>query len=309
MRGSAKMMFSGFIVLSLLILAPFRAESAMSSTNYEIQWDTVGSGGDDTSSSSSYELRDSVGGLPGSGSSSTYEENSGYRAGIYDQTVDYEIFPQDVNSQVAATALSGLTVSVTTSAGFTVGDMIAVVQDEGSSQVSAIGVVTSVPSGTSVVVDELHDNGTAPTIDGSNDYVYELTGSTMTLPSVSPTTLSTGIIGWNVNAEVGQGYSVYALAENVLTRGSNPIPDVTDGSVTIGSSEYGARSSDSTLASSTFDTQDTGFGSGSAPVQVASRSGTSFASRDFVHLKVAVGSSQEAGAYAQILTFIFVGDY
>ncbi len=303
------MMLSGFVVVSLLVLAPFQAESAMSSTNYEIQWDNVGSGGDDTSSSPSYELRDSIGGIPGSASSASYDENSGYRAGVYDQTVDYEIFAEDVNSQVAATSSSGITVSVTTSAGFTVGDMIAVVQDEGVSQVSAVGVITTIPDGITIVVDELHDNGTAPVIDGSNDYVYRLSGSTIALPTLSPSTISTGLVAWDVNADVDQGYSVYVLPNHELTRGSTPIPDVSDGSVTIGTSEYGARSSDLTLASSTFDTQDTGFGSGLAPVQVASRPAAAFSSRDFVSLKTTVSSTQEAGSYAQDLTFIFVGEY
>jgi hypothetical protein len=77
--------------------------------------------------------------------------------------------------------------------------------------------------------------------------------------------------------------------------------------VTAGSSEYGGRSSDATLASSTFDTQDTAFTTD--PALVASVDAHPFLSIGFVTLKASVSGSQAGGSYSQTLTAIFVGEY
>lgn len=302
------MSFKHFITASLLllILAPFRVESAMSSTNYQIQWDSVGSGGSDTSSSASYKLHDTIGTNQGISSSTTYRVDAGYRGGIYDPTVSFAVFSQVTSSQVAATALVSTTVTVTSTAGFSVGDYIAVVQDQGAGQVSAIGKVTVV-GGSTLTVDELKDGGTAPTINGSNDYVYKLSGSSLPLGTFSASVVTTGIVGWDSSADVSYGYSVYLYEDQNLTTGSATIPDVSDGAVTAGFSEYGARSSDTTLTGSTFDTADTAI-TGSLQ-QVASRTDNSLKARDFVTLKVGISSAQASGNYSHTLTFVFVGNY
>lgn len=278
----------------------------MSSTNYEIRFDYLGSGGEDTSSSTSYQLRDSLGGIPSLGGSSTsYDVQSGFRPGVYDPAVDYDLFIQNSASQVAATALSGTTVTVTSTAGFA-GEMIVVIQDEGPSQVSAIGRVSSVGAGT-LTVDSWKDGGVTPVIDGSNDLVYALNGSSIDLGLISDADYASSIIAWEVNTDTEEGYSVYVYDDGDLRDGSEVINDVSDGSVTVGSSEYGGRSSDTSLAQSTFDTEDTGFTTSFQ--QIGSRSGNEFFSRDFLTLKLGVSASQEGGSYSQGLNVVYVGDY
>ena len=279
--------------------------AAMSSTNYEIRFDQLSSGGEDTSSSSNYQLRDSVGGIATQGSSSTsYSASSGYGAGIFDPSVDFNVYIQDRSSQVAAIALSSSTVTVTSAAGIAVGDMIAVVQDEGVSQVVAIGEVTGV-SGANITVDFL--SGGSPTIDASNDSVYVLDGTTMSLGTLNASTISTALVAWEANVDTDDGYSVYIYEDGDLSNGSDTISDVTDGTVSEGVSEYGGRSSDTTLASSTFDTADTAFTTSTA--QVGSRSGVEFKSRDFLTLKASINATQAAGSYSHSLTLLYVGDY
>ncbi len=290
-----------------LILAPFKAESAMSSTNYQINFDNVGMGGEDTATSTSYTVRDSFGTVQGISTSSSYSEQVGFRAGIYDPTVAYSVFTQNTSSQVAATSLSSLDIDVTSTAGFSVGDFIVVIQDEGASQVSAIGKVTVVGVST-LTVDELQDGGTAPVIDGTNDYVYKLAGNSLPLSGISDSVVSTGIVGWEVNADVSNGYSVYVFEDHDLqTGGAEVLTDVADGTVTAGVSEYGALSSDTTLSTSTFDTADTAFTT--SPQQIATRAGNSFEARDFLTLKASMSALQENGNYSHNLTLIFVGSY
>ncbi|MBP9828156.1 hypothetical protein KBC55_03285 [Patescibacteria group bacterium] len=278
----------------------------MSSTSYQILSDTVGASGDDTSSSASYQLRDSFGNdASGLGDSASYQGMLGYRSQIYDPVVAFAVYAQDTASQVAAVSATSSSVDVTDASSYAAGDLIAVVQNEGASQITAIGRITSVSVNT-LNIDEF--TGGAITIDGNNDFVYALSGTTVPLASLTPSTLTTGIVAWEVNVDVTGGYSVYIFEDDDLKNGDgDAITDVSDGAVTLGETEYGARSSDTSLASSTFDTQDTAITS--SLQEVGSRASSSFESRDFVTLKAAVSDTALDGSYDHNLTFIFVGNY
>lgn len=294
------------IVLALLSFDIPRVFAAMTSTNYQIIWDSVGVGGVDTASSSNYELRSSLGTIQGMAAGSTYQVTEGYRAGVYDQTVDFDVFGQNRSSQVAATALSGVTVTVTSLSDFSIGDYVILIQDEGASQVASIARIveaTSIPP--EIIVDAW--SGGSPVIDGSNDYLYKLFGSSMDLGTLTSSTIATSVIGWNVTADVSQGYNVYVFEDHDFqTADGDIITDVNDGTVSAGSTEYGGRSSDSSLALSSFDTQDTAFTT--TMQQVASRNDNSFGTRDYLTVKGSIASAT-AGSYSHTLTLIFVGDY
>lgn len=282
--------------------------AAMTSANYQIQWDSVGVGGLDTSSSSSYVLRDIVGGLAvGSATSSAYQLTSGYRSGVTDQVAAFQVYAQNKSTQVAATALSSNIATVTSVTGYAVGDWIVVIQDEGDGQIAAVGEITSISS-PSITVDFLATNGTTPAIDGSNDYVYELDSSSVALGALTTSAVATGVVAWEVTADVAQGYSVYAYEDgDFRVTDSVYISDVGDGDVSAGSAEYGVRSSDVSLASSTADTADIGLTT--SLTQVASRSDNSFSSRDFLTINVGIGSATASGSYGHTVTLVYVGDY
>lgn len=285
------------------------AFAAMSSTNFQILWDNVGAGGAETTSSTNYELRDTIGRMTGGRQTSTnYAVASGYRAGVYDPVVGISYQIEDRNTQVATTLLASKTVTVTTTTDYAVNSYIALVQNEGASQVAAIGKVLSLTA-TTLTVDAWTTNGTMPTIDGTSDYVYELTSSSsLSLGTLATTAVSTGIIAWEATADVSQGYGVYVFdAGDLQKAGAITFPDVSDGSVSVGSTEYGGISSDASLASSTFDTADTAFTT--SPQLVASRTTFSHTARDFLTVRAAISSSQSDGTYAGSLTFILVGDY
>ncbi len=299
------------LVIALTILVAifgcrFSVSGQMTSTNFQIQWDSISAGGDDASSSTSYILRDSVDQSADSGgSSTTYKLDQGYRAGVYDRVADFSIYIEDRSSQVSATSLSSTTVTVSSVTGFSVGDMVALVQDEGASQVSTMGKIASI-SDPDITVDEWH-SGATPSIDGSSDYLYALNASATTMAEPTTSTVSTSIIGWEVTADVGDGYSVYVYEDQNLTNGTDTISDVSDGAVAAGSKEYGAKSSDTTLASSDFDTQDSPITS--SLQQIGSRSSNSFNTRDFITLKLSTDDSISSGAYSHTVTLLYVGDY
>lgn len=283
-----------------------RADAQMTSTNYEIRWDTVGNGGDDTSSSASYILRDTVGNTAvGQGTSSSYDLRAGYRQGVFDQVIDFSFFAQDSSVLNEATSVVGTTISCDTD-DFVVGDMVALIQDLGDGQVSAIGKITSIGVG-SVAVDDLQDGGTAPVIDGTNDFVALLEGIATDLGTLTDTNVSTAIIGMNVWAEVDGGYVIQVAADGDLSDGVDTIDAVADGDVTAGEEEYGGRSSDTTLPGSTFDSVDTAFTTSFQDIADASTAG--YDDRSFLTLKAAIDTNTDGGNYDQALTIIISGNY
>lgn len=307
----------GVFPLILAIIFSLRATNVfadMSSTNYQIKWDEVSSGGG-ISSSATYGLRDSVGtDAAVQSSSSSYVVAQGFRAGVFDPVVGFTPYVQNRSTQVGASTFNHTSlpetnsVTVTSTSGFSVGDYILVAQDEGASQVSLMARVTSVSS----IPPELglgNDySGTIPTVDGSNDYVYKMdSGTSMGLGTISSSIVATDTVGWVATSDVANGYSVYMFSGGELTSGSANISGVSDGAVTAGSTEYGGRASDASLASSTFDTQDTAFTT--SPAMVASESAHPFVKSGFVTLKASVSSAQDSGTYTQSLTAIFVGEY
>ncbi len=292
------------IVGVFLIVGVVSAE--MSSSNFEVRFDNVGSSGLDTSSSASFQLRDSTeANGPGDSVGTTFQLSSGYRAGIFDSVINFVVAAQSNATEQAATASAGTTIT-TSIAGLAVGDFVALVQDKGASQVSAVGKIISIGVGT-ITVDELKDGGVAPTINGTNDFLYVLIGSSVDFGTLDSLILSTALIGMDVNAEVDNGYTIQVFDDGNLRNGVNDINDVGDGAVTTGSEEYGGRSSDTTLSGSTFDTSDTGFTTGFQ--EVTSRSFTSFESRDFVTLKASVSGATTGAAYAHTLSFIMSANY
>jgi len=283
------------------------ALAEMSSTNYQIQWDELSSGGGNASSSS-YELRGSTAGSSSGerSTSASYGVDQGFRAGIYDPVVDFTPYVQDRSTQVAATDFTGNVVTVTTASGFSVGDWILLVENEGPTQVTAMGQIASISSPAITMYSSY--SGIAPTMDGANDYVYLMSQTaTNALGTLSSSVVTTQTIGWVACADVTRGFGVYAFTDGELRSGSDILAGVADGSVTAGSSEYGARSSDLSLSTSTFDTQDTALST--TPALVGSTSVSSFSNSGFLTLKAAISSAQNSGSYVQSLTAVFVGDY
>lgn len=282
--------------------------TAMSSTNYEIRWDTVSTGGSDTSSSANYNLRDSVSAsADGTSSSTTYQLRAGYRGGIIDEIVSFDLFIENYGSGgITATGLSGTTVTVISTTGISVNDYVAVVQNLGSSEVVAIGKVSSVGVG-SIVLDRLQTAGTTPVIDGDNDSVFVMNSSSVSFGELVASEFKSRIVGFETTIDNNNGYSIQVLDDGNLRSDVNDINDVSDGSVTAQNEEYGARSSDTSVIGTTFDTQDTAI---TTSVQAIVTQGSfSYTDRSFLTLKIARSGDTQPGNYSQTLTFVVSGNF
>jgi len=283
------------------------AQAAMSSTNFEIRSDTLSTGGSDTSSSASYILRDSVSQNSGSsGSSTSYQVGGGYRSGVFDQIISFDLFTQNSTNEREISALASTTVSMSSTVGLLVGDYVAVVQNRGASQVAAIGKIQSVAVG-SIVLDRLVVGSSTPTIDGTSDYLYLLNGSSLSPEVIDSSSVGTGILAFEITVDNDSGYVVQILEDGPLRDGANSIDDVTDGAVTLGSEEYGARSNDSSLSGSTFDTQDTAITT--TAQEIVSRSTFAFDDRSFITFNLSASTATTAATYSHTLTIITSGNF
>ncbi len=296
------------IILLMNLVLTNTAHSAMSSTNYQIQWDSVGTGGSDSASSSSYQLRDTVGNSAiDNGSSATYQLRSGYRQGVNDQFISFSLVIQNNDSQTTASSVTGTSITTGSTSGFSVGDYVLLVQDLGASQVSAFGKILSV-SGAVITLDSFTVGSSSPTIDGTNDYVFRLTTSaTPTFGSLSVLAVSTTTFGWEVTSISQNGHTVFVYDDGNLRSGASDIDDVTDGTVTVGAEEYGARSSDATLSTSTFDTQDTAITTSSQAV--GTESSRAYNARQFLTLKASITPSTVSGTYTNSTVVIATGNF
>ena len=278
----------------------------MDSADFQIRWDTVGTGGNDTSSSASYVLHDTTGNPAiGGSASASYQLGAGYRQGESSQLIDFSFFAQDAGVATEANALAG-TVIDCSPVDFSIGDMVALLQDKGESQVTAIGRVQSVGVD-SITLDALTDGGVAPIIDGTNDYVYLLGGNASHFGTLRTTEVSTSVIGMQVTADLDSGYVVQLMSDGDFRNGSDTVNAVSDGTVSIGSEEYGARSSDTLLADSTFDSEDTAITTSFQTI--ADSSDAAYGERNFLVAKAAISATTAEGSYAQTLTLIVSGNF
>jgi hypothetical protein len=282
------------------------SHAQMTSTNYQIRWDSISAGGSDTSSSASYLLRDTVGASEANRSeSATYNLDSGYRQGVFDQIISFETLIQNTSSSRLATAYAGNSISADAT-GISVGNYVALVQNKGAGQVSGIGKVVGVGIGT-IQIDFLATAGVDPVIDGSNDYVYLLSGNELSFGSLSAASVRTSIVAFEVSAINDNGYSIQVMEDGNFRLGVETISDVADGAVTTGSEEYGARSSDTSIDGNTFDTADTAITSSLRDVVTSSSAVQN--ERSFLTFKASITSSTESGNYGQVLTFIASGNF
>lgn len=300
-------MIVGLLLVGIFAAGHF-ASAEMSSTNFLIQWDTISQGGADDHASASYLLRDTVGNAgAGVSSSASYDLRAGYRAGILDQVLDFAVEAQTMSSGRTATALAGETVTADES-GISVGDLVALIQDEGDGQVTAIGRVTATAVG-SVTVDEWKDGGVAPVIDGAGDTLYVLEADSIDLGQLDDGLVTTALVAFEVTADLQNGYTIRVIEDGDLRipATSNTIGDVSDGDVTAGSNEYGGRSSDTDVDESTFDTADTAFTNEFQ--EIADELDASFESRNFVTLSASITSGNTDGDYSHVLSFIVSGNF
>lgn len=285
------------------------AAQAMTSTDFTIGWDSINSGGRDDGSSTNFLLRDTLGEqATGESTSANFSLLAGYRYGEVGASVlSFDIGTQENSTEIAYTAFSNLnkTVTVASAASFSVGSFIAVVESKGAGQVVAIGKIASIV-GTVITVDRW--DGSAASIgaspSGSDDFVYRLDGDAAQLGTLSTSVVATSVTHTDVSTDVSAGYSVYLHTDGSLRTGSASITGVSDGVVTAGAEEYGAR---------VFGSMATGTGSDfalSTTERIIQESDTvALDERIALVYKAAINANTVAGNYSQLIFYTVTANF
>lgn len=303
------------VALFLALMPTATAMAAMSSSNYQVPWDSFVSGGLEQGSSAQYRLQDTIGGgFDGSDmSSAAYSARAGYRAGD-ERPLSFDIAVAPVGgisalySTVSVSAKTVTLISEADAGSFSAGDKIAVVENRGLSQLVLVGKVVSI-SGAVITVDRFDgDTGTVSSpVSAGSGHVLLLSGSTLSFGSVSAATASVAT-GWiSVTSDVRSGYTVYAVANGrPSTTSGNDIDPVTDGAVTLGAEEYGIEYIGSRAAT----TGDVACTTTLLAVQSSTNVSGIPADRVAFSYKLSINAAQtQAGTYSQAVSFTLTPNY
>ena len=284
---------------------------AMSSTNFSIPWDNLNEGGSDIGTSTNYSVRDTIGGLSvGTGTSANYQLSAGYRAPEASYLISLDVLTGNtVSSPYSAfTNGTGGTVTVSSPGSFTIDDLIAVVENQGFGEMVAIGRVTNI-AGNLLTVDRFDGDGGAMSASpsGGDDYVYRLASTSFDFGTVTPGTENAAVVGTAVKTNIPTGYSVYVEANQQLNNGlGHNMNEVTDGTVSTGSEEYGAEVTGATAVNAGTD-----LGVTTTQRIIQSSASASGAISDKVGMiyKLAIDGTTNAGTYTQTVYYSLTANY
>lgn len=233
-----------FFLSILLFLLLWQPAFTMSSVNYQINWDSINTGGDDFATSTNYQLNDTLGEFAvGTSTGELYAVKAGYRAAeAWPEALGLTLRAQETATQVTYSAFSnvGKTVTVSSAGYLSVGDYIAVVENSGFSQLMAVGRVTNIATNVVTVDTWAGDNASmSASLSGGDDYVYRVGGAAVAFGTVAAGAQNVSTAMVSVSSTAVYGYSVYLQGDGLLRTGSTPIASVSDGVVSVGSEEYG----------------------------------------------------------------------
>ena len=284
---------------------------AMTSTNFSIPWDNLNQGGNDIGTSTNFSVRDTIGGTSvGTGTSTNYQLSSGYRAPEAEYVLSY-IVKTGTGVSTAYSAFTngvGGTVTVSSAGSFSIGDLIAVVENRGFGELVSIGKITNIV-GPVITVDRFEGDGGSMSASpaGGDDFVYLLSTNSFSFGTVTVGTENTAVVGTAVQTNVPTGYSIYVQANQDLQNGvATVMTPVTDGTVTVGSEEYGAEVTGATAVGAGTDL---GVTTTQRVIQSSGVGTTSITDKVGMIFKLSISGSTNAGTYTQTVYYALTANY
>lgn len=303
-----------FACLMLALAIHFVFENgalAMTSTNYQVNWDSVNSGGMDVGTSTNYSLRDTLGEqATGYSTSTNYTMSAGYRTGDQSgMSLSFAIGTQEDSTGRAYSSFSSSTkqVVVSSSVGLNIGDFVVVVENGGLNENVAFGKIEVINVNT-ITVDRWdgapNSVGTNPS--GGDDFVYRMNGYSIGFGQLSSVSAKTSMTGTRVSSDAQNGYTVYVSEDGDLRYGtSTHILDVADGQVTVGSEEYGWR----VFGDKAMNTgSDLPFTTSTTAIQNSGVVTSDFEGVGLVY-KISINSRTPAGNYSHIVQYTITPNY
>jgi len=130
-----------------------------------------------------------------------------------------------------------------------------------------------------------------------------LSDSSFSLSSLSSTAVRTASYTVGVSTNADSGYTLQVLEDGNLRSGASSITDVSDGTVTVGSLEYGisASGTDAVLVGDNAIT--------TTPLTVASSASRTTGTTTTVTHKASVAGGEPSGTYSHTVTYIAVANF
>lgn len=286
-----------------------QAANAMTSTNFQIDFDSINSGGTDWSSSTNYFMNDTLGEqATGYSTSTNYTMHAGYRQADEYKSLSFNVGAQENATKIAYTALtltSPYTVTVNSTVGYSTGSHISVIENLGLSQKLLVGKITKI-LGNVLTVDKWDgDTGTiSPSPAGGDDFVYKSDGTHVQFGTLAPFGGTTASVQTEVTTSAGLGYTVQVFSDDYFKSGTDRIRDVDDGSITGDREEYGA---------SVVGTNAVGVGSDFAVTTthalIQSYSSSAVNDRVGMNYKLFITYGTLAGSYTQNVTYLLTANF
>ncbi len=277
---------------------------AMTSLNYQIPWDSINTGGNESGTSTAYLLYDTIGQTgAGVGTSTSYRLENGYREPGAEVRLSFIAYGQSasISTEYSLFDTSPTRVTVSSVTGFSAGDYIAVIQDRGYGALVAVGRITSV-GGSALTVDRWDgDSGLMAGVPaGGDDVVVKLDSAAVPFGTMTVGSERTAVVGGSVQSSAVGGHTVYLQANGnlALEGGVGSITPVTDGTVSSSAEEYGAETiGPRAVAPMT----DLGVTSTLRAIVTSPVSATTVPDRFALLFKLGVTSATAPGAYSQTI--------
>lgn len=310
-KYASMVMMRSFLSVLFIFLLCTQPVLAMSSSNYQINWDSVNTGGDDVAASTNYTLHDTIGGVAiGNSTSELYSLQAGYRvAEASTDALSLSVGAQETATQVTYSDFQALAGTVTvSSAGYlSVGDYVSVVEHEGFSQLIAIGRVASISSNV-VTVDSWSGDQAAMSVtpSGSTNFVYRMNGASLAFGTVTAGSEHVATAALLAVSTAANGYSVYIQGDGGLRASSAAISPVLDGAVSVGSEEYGV----SVTGTHAFGAgQDVAVTSTQRVIQESSTLSAAIGDRLGMVFKLSTTAATTPGSYTQTVYYTLTANY
>ena len=304
------MRFKICALITVFFILSSSVQAAMTSTNFEIRFDSLNSGGVDNSTSTNYSMYDTLGEQgTGYSSSTNYTIHAGYRqSDEYIPTLSFSLGAQENDVNTAFTAFSdlGKTVTVAITTGFSTGTYIGVVENVGLNQFMATGKITDI-TGLVITVDKWDgsSNLMSPGPLGGDDFVYRMESHAASFGNLSTNSAKTSSARTEVSTNATNGYSLKIQSDDYLMISPTAhIIDVQDGSVTLGSEEYGARVFGSTATSTGLD-----FAVTSTLREIQKSVTTATDDRIVMVYKITITPATPAGRYTQTVRYLLTANF
>lgn len=299
-----------FCVAFLLIMLGSSRVLAMTSTNFQINWDNMNAGGDELATSTNFGIWDTLSdNLSGTSTSENFGLSAGYRAPDEDEILSFDVRSQDTASAVSYSAFNNVanTVTVSSAAGFAVGDYIGVVENTGFSELTAVGRITDI-TGTTITVDDFDGDGAGMSAvpAGGDDFVYRMSTNAIGFGTVAVGNENVALAMTSVLTSVPSGYSVYIQPNQNLMSATYVMSAVTDGSVSVGSEEYGAETVGATAVGAG---SDLGVTTTQRTVQTSATDSGSIADRIGMIYKLSIDGSTPSGTYTQTVFYTLTANF